>query len=252
MPPATSLRVPLVMEHAVEHAAAPRYASIHEALQPSQVRLQVRLLTPQTMEQVEQMGQIERSTTTSHYTTCSDEELFALIREQSDEAAFNTLYQRYDKRLYSYCLRAAGSHDGAKDAFQAVMSAVFEKRESFTGGSYAAWLFTIARHHVLKLGRNKHRTTPLDDAPSALEAPAHEDSRGDRDFLLQQSLHAAIGRLPDDLRESFELKYCQGLQHEEIATMLGITVSLAKVRVFRAKQQLRSLLAPMFEELQSS
>jgi RNA polymerase sigma-70 factor (ECF subfamily) len=208
--------------------------------------------SPSSFSILNRMEQTIPPTSQRKYTTWSDEELFAHIRERSDEAAFNVLYKRYDKRLYSYCLRAAGSHEAAQDAFQAVMSAVFEKRESFTGGSYAAWLFTIARHHVLKLGRNKHRTAPLDDTPTALERPASEETRADRDFLLQQSLHAAIARLPDDLRESFELKYCQGFQHEEIATTLGITVSLAKVRVFRAKQQLRALLAPLFEELQSS
>jgi len=180
----------------------------------------------------------------------SDEELFALIRDHNDQTAFATLYTRYDRRLYAYCLRATGNHDSAKDAFQAVMSVVFEKREHFTGGSYAAWLFTIARHHVLKLGRNAHRTTSFEEHTETLEHSPHLAESGERDFLLQQSLDRAIARLPDDLREAFELKYRDGLQHEEIADTLGISVSLAKVRVFRAKQHLRTLLASFFDELQ--
>jgi RNA polymerase sigma-70 factor (ECF subfamily) len=184
----------------------------------------------------------------------SDEELFTKIRDERSEAAFNTLYKRYDKRLYAYCLRATGSHDAAKDAFQAVMSVVFEKRESFSGGNYAAWLFTIARHHVMKVSKRQQRdltqNKPIDEEFDDVTPDGGTTSNQNQDFLLQEALDRAIAQLPEDLREAFELKQYDGLQHEEIAQTLGITVSLAKVRVFRAKQQLRQTLAPFIKELQ--
>ena len=190
----------------------------------------------------------------------SDEDLFARIRATGSEEAFNILYKRYDRRLYAYCLRATGSHEAAKDAFQTVMSAVFEKRASFQGGHYAAWLFTIARHHVMKVSKRQQRDvktlSPLDDdngREHALPSDEHFALRlgtGEGDFLLREALDRAIAQLPEDLREAFELKQYDGLQHEEIAQTLGISLSLAKVRVFRAKRQLQRLLAPFFEELQ--
>ena len=195
------------------------------------------------------------TTATAELSAKTDEALFSEVREHSSEAAFNVLYKRYDKRLYAYCLRATGSHDAAKDAFQAVISTVFEKREQFTGGSYAAWLFTIARHHVMKVSKRQQRdlvqNKEIDDEFDAL-TPAEDsgDTSSERDFLLQESLERAINRLPEDLREAFELKFYDGLQHEEIADLLKISVSLAKVRVFRAKQQLREYLTPIFKELQ--
>lgn len=191
----------------------------------------------------------------SSLTEMNDEELFVKIRDERSESAFNILYKRYDKRLYAYCLRAAGSHDAAKDAFQVVMSVVFEKRESFTGGNYAAWLFTIARHHVMKVSKRQQRdlvqNKPIDDEFDDM-TPSQSGGGGSEhhDFLLQQALDRAVAQLPEDLREAFELKQYDGLQHEEIAQTLGITVSLAKVRVFRAKQLLRQLLAPFIKELQ--
>lgn len=184
----------------------------------------------------------------------SDEQLFQEVRERGSESAFNTLYKRYDKRLYAYCLRATASHEAAKDAFQAVMSTVFEKREQFTGGSYAAWLFTIARHHVMKVSKRQQRdlvqNKEIDEEFDALTPSDDGNAHEARDFLLQESLDRAIGQLPEDLREAFELKFYDGLQHEEIAELLKISLSLAKVRVFRAKQQLRELLTPIFKELQ--
>lgn len=184
----------------------------------------------------------------------SDEELFTKIRDERNESAFNILYKRYDKRLYAYCLRATGSHDAAKDAFQAVMSVVFEKRESFSGGNYAAWLFTIARHHVMKVSKRQQReltqNKPIDEEFDDITPQSGTTSNQNQDFLLQEALERAIAQLPEDLREAFELKQYDGLQHEEIAQTLDISVSLAKVRVFRAKQQLRQTLAPFIKELQ--
>lgn len=194
----------------------------------------------------------KKSASHTTFTDMSDEELFKEVRERSSEAAFNALYTRYDKRLYAYCLRATGSHSAAQDAFQTVMSTVFEKREQFTDGNYAAWLFTIARHHVMKVSKRQQRdlvqNKEIDEEFDAL-TPS-DDAHSDRDFLLQQSLERAINQLPEDLREAFELKFYDGLQHEEIAELLKISLSLAKVRVFRAKQQLRELLTPIFKEIQ--
>ncbi|MCU0424395.1 MAG: sigma-70 family RNA polymerase sigma factor [Candidatus Kapabacteria bacterium] len=191
---------------------------------------------------------------TASFQDLSDEDLFTKIREDRSEAAFNILYKRYDKRLYAYCLRATSSHDAAKDAFQAVMSVIFEKRESFTGGSYAAWLFTIARHHVMKVSKRQQRdltqNKPIDDDFDDITPDTGGGINEQHDFLLQQALDRAIAQLPEDLREAFELKQYDGLHHEEIAETLGITVSLAKVRVFRAKQLLRQTLAPFIKELQ--
>lgn len=72
------------------------------------------------------------------YTLLSDEELFGLVRDQADEQAFRTLFRRYDKRLYAYCLRALGTHDEAQDMFQTIALTVFDKRASFSDGSFAA------------------------------------------------------------------------------------------------------------------
>ena len=192
--------------------------------------------------------------TTSSRAAMTDEELFSEVRGHGSESAFNTLYTRYDKRLYAYCLRATASHDAAQDSFQAVMSVVFEKREQFTGGSYAAWLFTIARHHVMKVSKRQQRdriqNKEIDDEFDALTPLDGGEASSERDFLLQEALDRAINQLPNDLREAFELKFYDGLQHEEIADLLKISLSLAQVRVFRAKQQLRQLLMPIFKELQ--
>jgi RNA polymerase sigma-70 factor (ECF subfamily) len=179
------------------------------------------------------------------YELLSDEEIFALVRENSDEQAFRTLYRRYDKRLYAYCLRALGNADDAQDVFQTIAMTIYDKRASFIDGSFAAWLFTITRNMCLKALRNRKHTTELDEEIHTRdEVRSHSD-----DFLLKDALQKAIKGLAAEFREALELRYFDDLSYEEIAATLGITVSLAKVRVFRAKKQLTTNLAPILGEL---
>jgi RNA polymerase sigma-70 factor (ECF subfamily) len=180
------------------------------------------------------------------YTLHTDEELFALVRENNDEQAYRTLFRRYDKRLYAYCLRALGSHEEAQDMFQTISLTVYDKRSSFTDGSFAAWVFTIARNGCLKALRQRKQTVELTDETYV---PDDDTSHTKGDFLLKDALKRAIAALPEDYREALELKCFDDLPYEEIAATLGITLSLAKVRVFRAKKLLQTRLSPILSEL---
>ncbi len=179
------------------------------------------------------------------YELLSDEEVFALVRDGSDELAYRTLYRRYDKRIYAYCLRALGNPEDAQDVFQTVAMTIYDKRTSFKDGSFAAWLFTITRNMCLKAIRNRKLNTELNEeihTPESIAGHSH-------DFLLKEALQKAIKGLGAEFREALELRYFDGLSYEEIAQALGITVSLAKVRVFRAKKYLTNQLSPILDEL---
>jgi RNA polymerase sigma-70 factor (ECF subfamily) len=179
-------------------------------------------------------------------TDLTDEELFASVRATASEQAFRTLYRRYDKRLFAYCLRAMQTREAAEDVFQSVMTLIFEKRQSFTGGSFAAWLFTIARNQTLNHKQKQRITTDIDDVAYSM---SDESDRTGEDVLLSDALKQAISQLPEDYREALELKHFDGFPYEEIASMLNISVSLAKVRVFRAKKMLQETLSPYLREV---
>ncbi len=179
------------------------------------------------------------------YELLSDEEIFSLVRTENNEKAFSALYRRYDKRIYSYCLRALGNVEDAQDVFQTVALTIYNKRESFQDGSFAAWLFTITRNTCLKAIRNRKHNTELNEEIHSFESiSAHSN-----DFLLKEALYKAIKTLPDEFREALELRYFDDLSYEEIAETLNISIALAKVRVFRAKKQLLNVLSPVLEEL---
>ena len=78
---------------------------------------------------------------------------------------------------------------------------------------------------------------PADDAQSS-------------DIFMSEALQKAIVKLQPDFREALELRYMSELSYEEIASALNISLSLAKVRVFRAKQMLQEYMKPYIEENQ--
>lgn len=186
----------------------------------------------------------------NEYALQTDEQLFELVKE-NDERAFRALYQRYSKRIYAYCLRVIGTRTAADDVFQSVFTAVYEKRSSFIGGNFASWIFTIARNFSIKASKRQKlaltTTSSIDDYTDYL--PDEDDRTGD-DIIIKQALRKAIAELTDDFREALELRYYEGLSYEEISETLNIGLSLAKVRVFRAKQQLQKIMAPYIHENQ--
>ena len=180
------------------------------------------------------------------YLDQSDEELFLLVQKQ-DEEAYRVLYRRYSKRLYAYCLRVVGRRDIAEDAFQTVAMIIYEKRDSFTGGNFTSWLFTIARHTCIKASQRQQHTTAMTTVLEDIDVLPADDSQSS-DIFMSEALQKAIVKLQPDFREALELRYMGELSYEEIANSLGISLSLAKVRVFRAKQMLQEYMKPYIDE----
>lgn len=81
-----------------------------------------------------------------------------------DRAAFAPLYARYLDRVYRYCYRRLGTREAAEDATSQTFERAIDRLESFRGGSFPAWLFTIARNVVTAMGRRHRPTAPLDAA----------------------------------------------------------------------------------------
>ena len=164
------------------------------------------------------------------------------LRKGSAEE-FQILYHKYHNRVYRFCLRLLGSEPMAKDAFQETFVKVFEKRATFKGDNFAAWLFTIARHTCYNMLRATKEHASFDE--SYHQAKVQKTT----DFGLKQALEDAISSLPTPLREAFILREYEDLSYQEIADVLEIDLSLSKIRVFRARKQLRLILKPIIKEL---
>lgn len=184
--------------------------------------------------------------TSNEYIQATDEELFSRV-QQNDEQAFRVLYRRYSRQMYGFCRRILGNDQAAEDAFQTVVATIYEKRDTFTGGSFSAWFYAIARNRCIKLLNKEKPKVRIDDVPNIEHMLSHDQPY---DIVLQEAISKAIAELPEDLREAFELRYLDDHQYDTIAEILGISLSLAKVRVFRARKVIQKTLSPYLHELQ--
>lgn len=160
--------------------------------------------------------------------------------------AFKILYEKYNRKVYRFCLRILEDQALAEDAFQETFIKVYEHRKDFRGENFQSWLFTIARHTCLNFIRAKKTHDSIDDDFQASYEISHTDF-GMKDFIKN-----AVGKLPLALREALILREYEECSYQEIAEILSIDLSLAKVRVHRARLLLKKLLKPIEKEYYES
>jgi len=185
-----------------------------------------------------------------------DHELVRAARG-GDFAAFETLVNRHEKRVYSLALRILRNEADAQDATQNAMLALLEHLESFReGSSFATWLLRIATNEALvMLRKNRVRKAQSLDADDAQEPLPHPDFiarwKSDPQALasnaeVRELIWKALDEIDQKYRLVFLLRDVQGLTTDETAEALGISPANVKVRLLRARLMLRERLTHLF------
>ncbi len=174
----------------------------------------------------------------------NDEELMQAVRLfcANDPGAFQWLHKRFSKSIYRFCLKMLSDEDAAKDAYQETFIKAYEHRADFRGDNFPAWIFTIARRVCLNVIRSRRSDDVFDEVLHSAGECSEDDA------YLRLHIQKAIESLSPDFREALVLREYEGLSYEQIATVLHIELSLAKVRVHRARLQVRKLLMPVMQE----
>ncbi len=181
------------------------------------------------------------------YSRHTDQELFAAFKENDKEkdAAFRELFSRYERKVYVFCLRMTGDPDNAADIFQETFTRFYkhtQKNEQVQ--NFLAYLLTSARNIFLNTRRNTVQWSPFDDDQQiADQLPLYERNE------LMNLIRSALELLDDSYREAFIMRFYEGLSYKEIAEITGDSVSSLKIRVMRAKDQVRSILSPYINDL---
>lgn len=170
----------------------------------------------------------------------TDEELMLRFQD-GEEEAFVKLYDRYENRLYGYCVKMLKDGVLAQDVFQEVFVRVSRKRHQFTGGNFGGWLFAIARNQCLNAIRDRHDHQSIDEVGRSIPAPEKELYDENAEILRK-----AIEQLPNEYREALVLRVYSGFSYKEIAEITETKLPTVKVRIHRAKLKLHELLEPYF------
>lgn len=150
------------------------------------------------------------------------------------------LYQKYKRRVYALCLRIVGEND-ADEVTQAAFIRIFRGLARFRGESaLGTWIYRLAVNAALS--HRSRRPPPMERAEAALERLPAEPAP-DRDAALRARLERALGELPVGYRTVVVLHDVEGLEHEEIAAILGCHVGTSKSQLHKARGRLREILA---------
>jgi len=171
----------------------------------------------------------------------TDSQLVAMTLGGNTEA-FATLVERYDRAVYHLAYRTLRDAEEARDATQEAFFKAFRSLRTFRPeAKFSTWIFSIVYHASCdRLNRRKRYSgeelPERADPGAGPEAQAIEADEAGR-------LRAAIEQLPEKYRAVITLYHLQGRQYEEIAQVLNLPLGTVKTHLFRAKEQLRKLLA---------
>jgi RNA polymerase sigma-70 factor (ECF subfamily) len=159
--------------------------------------------------------------------------------------SFEEIFRLHHRRVYSICLRMTGNPAEAEDLTQDVFIQVFRKLGSFRGESaLTTWLHRITVNQVLMHFRKNHvRKEQLTEDSEMPVGIMVDRNRFNRSPVLDRlSLDEAIVQLPHGYRTVLVLHDVEGLEHSEIASLLGCSIGTSKSQLHRARMRMRLLL----------
>jgi len=159
---------------------------------------------------------------------------------QGDHAAFEQIYRRFERPVFTLATRMLGDPDEAMEVLHDTLLKVFQRLSEFRGESpFWGWLRQIAVNEALMRLR-KRRLDYMDELP---EPEAHEPAA-----LLPPAaaeagaLTRALEQLSATTRSVLWLYHAEGYTHEEIADQMGRSISFSKTQLLRGTRRLRELL----------
>lgn len=174
-----------------------------------------------------------------------------------DLSAFEVLTTRHERRVYSLAMRMLRHEQDAEDVTQQAFLSVVEHLDRFRGeASFSTWLLRIAAHAALKIVR-KRKGLDMVSLEEATEPSDHSETIPHPEFIadwrqspeqlvetreIQGLLDEALTRLDEKHRMVFLLRDVEGLSIKETAEALDLTESNTKMRLLRARLQLREEL----------
>jgi len=190
----------------------------------------------------------------------SDPDAALMLRvKQGDTVAFAELVEKYKQPVLNLVVRTLRDASEAEDLAQTVFLQVYKSAARYQStAKFTTWLFTIARNLCLNeiRRRSRHPAESLD-----VPHPEHDDqplrqfedtkNASPPDKLLQRELEAkieqALGELPENQRTAILLCRQDELSYEEIAEVLGCSLSATKSLIHRGRETLKQKLKPYLQ-----
>ena len=183
----------------------------------------------------------------------SDEELMMRCRS-GDTAAFELIVMRFKDQIINYICRSVGDYHQAEDLAQETFIRIYKNADSYEPRSkFKNWLYLIAtnlcRNEIRDRSRRKtdllarkstgdKESDSLDIFPDFRYMPDRLYEKKERELIIQQKINC----LPENQRLCLILVTYQGMRYEEIAEIIGCSVSAVKSLIHRSRRNMKKLL----------
>jgi RNA polymerase sigma-70 factor (ECF subfamily) len=174
--------------------------------------------------------------------------------QAGDTRAFDELVRKYTPKLYGLVYNMTSNREDTADLLQEIFAKAYRSLKRFLGkSSFYTWIYSIAVNMTLNYlkKRGRYAKVSLDDVDSGI----HHDpdfikiTTANRDTVrevniheLQKKLNEAMQKLSEDHRTVVTLYDIQGLQHNEISKILGVSEGTVRSRLFYAHRLLQTYL----------
>lgn len=188
-----------------------------------------------------------------------DEAALIASLQRREALAFEQLVRAYGPRMLAVAKRFLRNDEDAADALQDAFVSAYRAIDRYAGGAkLSTWLHRIVVNAALMRLRTLRRKPELSIEsllPQFLE-DGHQTSPSakwpETSHALEQRetlalVHRLIDELPSGYREVLLLRDIEGVDSEQAASLLGLSPNAVKVRLHRARQALRMLLAPYMQ-----
>ena len=195
--------------------------------------------------------------------TADDDAALVASCTKGDMDAFETLVQKYQKRMFNIAFRMTGSYEDAGEVVQDAFVSAYRGLKNFQGRSkFSTWLTAITVNHSknrLQQMKARQAREPLslddpvrtEDGSIAVDPPSKGPSVLDRLEARDErkKVQECISALEPEFREVIILRDMQDFSYEEIGSLLKVREGTVKSRLFRAREAVKDCLKRAFGTL---
>lgn len=167
-----------------------------------------------------------------------------LLNPATQEVAFQTLLQQYQKPLYHHIRNIVINHDDANDVLQNTFLKVFQHLKNFKGESKLfSWMYRIATNEAITFINQKAKKNGI--TSEALQSKLVENLKSDSYFdgdAIQLKLHQAIACLPEKQQLVFKMRYFEEIKYEELSEILNTSVGALKASYHHAVKKIEKFM----------
>jgi RNA polymerase sigma-70 factor (ECF subfamily) len=173
--------------------------------------------------------------------------------------AFEQLVEKYKQSIVNLMFRMLHDLSEAEDLAQTVFVRVYQSASRYqVSAKFSTWIFTIARHVCLNeiRRRSRHPAQSIESSLPESEEPATRQFEDQKTFTppqailhheLEVKIQQALDQLPEKQRLAILLCRQDDHSYEEIARVLGLSLSATKSLIHRARETLKLRLKPYLQ-----